>query len=203
MEADWTIALAADDPIVVVPWAASEKEGGYRFVDLRGAPNLVDSIAEAQASPPLRDGLLLLNSPDSPLWTAKCDVWTSNEEARDPWEMDAEPGDAAFCAGSYIDLLARNREFGSSFPRQEAWLRRVTGRLRAAESRASRVELVLRHAEVEGRAGFAVSWFVEGCGASAAIAEQRWANALALSLTVIVESLQTEAHERYNEHTGE
>ena len=203
MEADWTVALAADDPIVVVPWAASEKEGGYRFVDLCGAPHLVDSIAEAQARAPLRDALLLLNSPVSPVWTAKCDLWTTNDEPRDPCEMDAEPGDTAFCAGSYIDLLARDPGFRESFPLQERWLRRVTGRLRAGGSRASRVELVLRHAEVEGQSGFAVSWFVEGCGASAAIAEERWANALTLSLTVILESLQAGAGERYNKHTGE
>jgi hypothetical protein len=203
MEADWSVALAADDPVVVVPWAASEAEGTCRFVDLRGNLNLIDSIAEAQASPSLRNALLLLNSPESPWWTAKCDAWASSDEPRDAYEMDAEPEDTAFIAGSYIDLLARDHEFGESFPRQEEWLRRVTGRLRTARARASRVELILRHAEVEGRSGFAVSWFVEGCGASTTVAEQSWANALTLSQAVLVESFQTDAGGRYNEHTGE
>jgi hypothetical protein len=208
MEADWAVAMGADDPIVVVPWAASAEEGNCRFIDLRGNPHLVDSIAETRASAPLRDALLLLNSPGSPVWTAKCDLWRTDDESRDPWEMDAEPRDTAFCSGSYIDLLARDRAFGSSFERQEEWLRRVTQRLRGAGGKASRVELVLRHAEVEGRSGFAVSWFVEGCGATAALAEDRWSHAMALSLAVILDSLsgsdgEQGAVKRYNERRGE
>jgi hypothetical protein len=203
MEADWSVALAADDPVVVVPWAACEAEGSRRFVDLRGNLNLIDSIAEAQASPPLRNALLVLNSPDSPWLTAKCDAWVTTDEPRDAYEMDAAPEDTAFIAGSYIDLMARDPEFGGSFPRQEEWLRRITARLRAARARASRVDLILRHAEVEGRSGFAVSWFVEGCGASATVAEQNWANALTLSQAVLIESFQTDSGGRYNGHTGE
>jgi hypothetical protein len=203
MEADWTVALGKDDPVVVVPWVASQQEGGCRFVDLRGNPHLIASIDEAQTNPRLRDALLRLNSAGSPFWTAKCDLWRTSDEPRDPYEMDAEPGDTDFCTGSYIDLLASDQDFRASFPRHEDWLKRITGHLRAAKSKASRVELVLRHAEVEGRSGFAVSWFVEGCGASTAVAEQRWSDALALSLAVIVESLQTDARGRYNDHTGE
>jgi hypothetical protein len=192
MEADWSVALAADDPVITVPWAASGA-GPHkcRFVDLRPGGQQIDEIEEARARPALRSALLQLNGAQSPLWTAKCDAWASSaEEGAEPfdaYEMDAEPGDTAFGAGSYVDLLARDLAAMSCFERQERWIRVVTERLRVIPSRAARVELVLRRAEVEAMPGFAVSWFVEGCGATAESAGRRWAEALTLSLAVIIE----------------
>jgi hypothetical protein len=50
------------------------------------------------------------------------------------------------------------------------------------------VELVLRGAEVEAAAGFGVTWFVEGCGATAQRAGQNWRTALDLALAVIMDA---------------
>jgi hypothetical protein len=50
------------------------------------------------------------------------------------------------------------------------------------------VELVLRSAEVEAAAGFGVTWFVEGCGATAQRAGQNWGTALDLALAVIMDA---------------
>jgi hypothetical protein len=185
MEADWSVALAADDPVIAVPWAA--------FVDLRLNQDFIDEIAEAKLNPPLRSALLALNSIGSPLWTAKCDVWTTCDEPYDPYEMEAEPGETAFGAGSYIDLLARDLETRESFALQEEWLRWLTGRLREVTASAARVDMVMRHAYVEGRSGFGVSWFVEGCGVTPKRAEQSWVNALGLALAVIMQSLRSDA----------
>jgi hypothetical protein len=203
MEADWAVALAADDPMVTVPWTASDEEGQCCFVDLRGNPQLVAAIPEAQTSPPLRQALFLLNSADSPVWTAKCDFWLTSDEPHDPYEMDAEPGQTGFVAGSYIDLLAHDPAFQQSFALHEQWLRRVTEQLRSLAARASRVDMVLRAARVEGQTGFAISLFVEGCGATAAMAKQQWSNSLTLVLPAIIESLQTGPGERYNHNMGE
>ena len=109
-------------------------------------------------------------------------------EAFDPYEMAAEPGETAFGAGSYIDLLPRNLSLLSSFERQERWMRVVTERLRTIPASAARVELVLRCAEVEAAAGFGVTWFVEGCGATAQRACQNWSTALDLALAVIMDA---------------
>jgi hypothetical protein len=193
MEADWTVALAAGDPVITVPWAASDDDvGKCRFVDLRLGAHLIDEIEEARAKPPLRSALLLLNAATSPLWTAKCDAWTSSvddgAEPFDAYEMGAESGDTAFGAGSYVDLLARDVSFLADFERQEKWIRAVTEVIRSAPASAARVELVLRRAEVEGTSGFAVTWFVEGCGSTAQRAAQRWAKALDLALAVITDS---------------
>jgi hypothetical protein len=192
MEADWTVALAPGDPVITVPWAASGDDiRKCRFVDLRLGAHLVDEIEEARSKPPLRSALLLLNAATSPLWTAKCDAWTSSvdegAEPFDPYEMAADADDIAFGAGSYIDLLPRDVSFLSGFERQERWIRAVTEVLRSIPASAARVELVLRRVEVEGAWGFAVTWFVEGCGSTAQRAEQRWARALDLALAVVMD----------------
>jgi hypothetical protein len=192
MEADWTVALTAGDPVITVPWAASGDDiRKCRFVDLRLGTHLIDEIEEARSNPPLRSALLLLNAATSPLWTAKCDAWTSSvdegAEPFDAYEMGAESGEIAFGAGSYVDLLARDLSCLANFERQERWIRGVTNVLRSSPAAAARVELVLRRAEVEGRSGFAVTWFVEGCGSTAQRAERRWARALDLALAVVID----------------
>jgi hypothetical protein len=105
----------------------------------------------------------------------------------DPYEMDAAPADATRSAGSYIDLLARDSGLQASFDRQERWVRAVAQALRAIPARAARVELILRRAQVNHAAGYGVSWFVEGCGATAQRARQAWSEALGLALPVIID----------------
>jgi hypothetical protein len=192
MEADWSVALAISDPVIIVPWAASgENEPKCRFVDLRLGPHLIDEIEEARRRSSLWSALLLLNGVDSQFWTAKCDAWTSSPEQGDdpfdPYEMDAEPGETAYGTGSYIDLLPSDFQSPGCFDTQERWLRTVTERLRAIPASAARVELVMRRAQVDAVAGFGVSWFVEGCGPTAQRADRGWRQAFEAALTVIME----------------
>jgi hypothetical protein len=193
MEADWSVALAADDPVITVPWASSADDTRKcQFVDLRLGEHLIDEIEEARTRPALRSALLLLNSGNSQLWTAKCDAWSSSAaegaEPFDGYEMDAESGETGFGAGSYVDLLPRDFVLLSSFELQERWIRAATQALRVIPANAARVELVLRHAQVEGTRGFGVTWFVEGCGATALRATEAWARALNLALPVIMDA---------------
>jgi hypothetical protein len=187
MEADWSVALGADDPWITVPWSAEE---GLRFLDLRRDPQLVNEIQEARASKGLASALLSLNGDASPFSTAKCGLWTTSAEQgeppADPYELDAEPGATDFTCGSYIDLVAPDTELLWSFDGLERWMRTITERLRVMPSKASRMDLVLRRAEVHGVEGFAVSWFVVGCGATAAEAVRSWEAALQVALQVIV-----------------
>lgn len=198
MEADWSVALAADDPVITVPWSADKPapDGlcGRRFVDLRLDGHLIDEIEEARTRPALRSALLLLNGAESGLWTVKCDAWTSSadrgDQPLDPYEMDAQPGHTDFGAGSYIDLLPRDTACRSSFERQERWMRDITEKLRATPATAVRVELVLRRAEVHAAPGFGVTWFAEGSGATADEAARKWGEALTLALAVIMDASQ-------------
>jgi hypothetical protein len=187
MEADWSVELMADDPVIVVPWASkSDDTQKCEFVDLRLGEDVVDELEEARQVPELRAALLLLNSTASPLWTAKCDTWKSDSPT-DPYEMDAAPADTSFSFGSYIDLLARDNALQVSFDRQEQWVRALTETLRAVPARAARVEFVLRPAQIHHATGYGVSWFVEGCGATAQRAREAWNEALRLALTVIMD----------------
>ena len=193
MEADWSVALAAGDPVITVPWVAPGDDlNQCIFVDLRQNLDRIDEIEEARAKPGMRSVLLLLNGAGSQFWTAKCDTWNSSavegDEAFDPYEMDTDPQETAFGTGSYIDLLPRDTALLSCFECQEFWMRTVVERLRVVTARAVRVELVLRHAEVEAVSGFAVTWFVEACGATVERAEQRWGEALDLALAVAMEA---------------
>jgi hypothetical protein len=188
MEADWSVELAADDPVIIVPWVASSDDARRcEFVDLRLGAHLIDEIEEATPAPELRAALLLLNSARSPLWTVKCDTWES-DTPMDPYEMDAAPADAILSAGSYIDLLARDSGLQASFDLQERWIRAVADTLRAVPARAARVELVLRRAQVNHVSGYGVSWFVEGCGATTQRARRAWSEALGLALPVIMDA---------------
>src|SRR5580704_6933482 len=101
MEADWSVALAADDPVIAVPWASSAGDTRKcHFVDLRLGEHLIDEIEEARSRPALRSALLLLNSGESQLWTAKCDAWSSSVsfvfKHKTAYEMEAEPGETSF-----------------------------------------------------------------------------------------------------------
>ncbi len=192
MEADWNLALGSGDPVIVVPWSGPDDDPGCRFVHLRAAPDRVDEVAEALAHPPLRSALLRLNGPHSHLWTAKCDAWTTGPDTGDapfdPYEMDAEPGTTAFGAGCYIDLLPRKAPFFTCLEDQRRWMQAVVAKLRATPAGATRVELVMRPADVDDTAGYGFTCFVEGCGATAQAASQRWAEALGLALAVLLDT---------------
>ncbi len=193
MEADWQVALAADDPVIVVPWSATAEDASLcRFVDLRQGSDRIDEIDEARRTPALRSALIALNGSGSQWWTAKCDTWNSSieegDEASDPYEMDADPGETAFGAGSYIDLLPRERVLLASFESCECWMRSLVAKLSSIPVRAARIDLVLRRASVDGVSGFGVTWFVAACGPTAERAEQSWCEALHLSLEAITKT---------------
>jgi hypothetical protein len=193
MEADWSVELAGDDPVIVVPWQSPPGLEGVsilQFIDLRATPQSIDKIEEARDRPALRSALARLNT--GGLWTAKCDAWMSGGEegssgAIDPWEMEAAAEEARFAVGSYIDILALDLEARRSFAIEESWVRRLVEESRHRELRCARTDFVLRRAEIHGVAGFGVTWFVEGCGPTAELAELKWSEALAMVLPTVMD----------------
>ena len=190
MHADWTVACAADDPWVVVPWVAKSRcDETIRYIDLRAAPQRLEEIPEAVQYPCLAKALRRWNQADTSLFTAKCDVW--NYPAR---LFDAEdlPG-FDYARGSYIDLLSVEPELFSSFAACEQQLRSWTEIARSIPLPATRCEWTLRRARimpslVESSAaaskhtspldGFATSLYVWGYGASEQSAASVWADAV-------------------------
>ncbi len=186
MQSDWTVACAADDPEVVVPWAG--KDPSLRYIDLRSAPEAMKEIPEAAEYRCVAAALRRWNQPDTFLFTAKCDVWSYPAKLFDAEDL---PG-FAYAHGSYIDLLPVDAEMFSSFSACERQLRAWTEVARSIELPASRCEFTLRPARVfpaatapanatpntPCRNGFATTLYVWGYGASLELAASAWAAAL-------------------------
>ena len=185
---DWSAACSADDPVLVVPW--HDAASGLHFVNLREDPDALDSIAEAEQFPALLQSLRALNGARSPLFTAKCDVWTADAEelAVIALELQVEPESAVAGQVSYFDLLCRDRALFTSFHQQQHLLGRMERRLAALDQPLALAEAVVRPALLDFTApqeGFCVSLYLKAVGPDAAAAGETWANALAAVTTVL------------------
>jgi hypothetical protein len=175
MEADWEVQIGPDAPIIEALWPG--------FIDLRGAPERVRDIEEASKFQALGKALIRLNRPDSQVWTAKCDVWTSDE--CDPDEMDAVPAESATGLACYLDLLPREGLVFSGLPEAESWARTLISRLRRSSSRCCRTDLVIRQAFAGNVEGLGITAYITACGTDSVAA----ANALVAALAVCVDTL--------------
>lgn len=179
MESDWTVECGADDPWVVVPWF--RKDETVRYIDLRITPERLKGIPEAAQNPCIAAALLRWNSPQSSVYTAKCDVWSY---AADLFDANDLPG-FAFAHASYIDLLALDLAVFSSFASAERSLRNLTRDAQSVDLSGTRCEWILRRARIlSAKAdgvfddGFATTLYVWGYGVSRLSAKDRWAVAL-------------------------
>lgn len=182
MLTDWSAACGVDDPVLVLPW--SSPDGALHWVDLREDPYAVNDITEAEEYPALLAALRSLNGPRSPVFTAKCDVWSMDADeldaTRDELLLDAEIATAGLA--SYVDLLWRDRAIFASRHRTEQMLYRLERMLSDLPYSLASAELVMRPAvvELEGTVGegFAVTLYVRGVGVDEAEATLRWDQAL-------------------------
>jgi len=184
MQSDWTVACAADDPKVVIPWAG--KDPLLRFVDLRQSPEALREIPEAAEYPCVAAALRRWNQPDTSLFTAKCDVWSYPAKLFDAEDLP----EFAFARGSYIDLLHVDAATFASFEACERQLRAWTEVSRSLELPACRCEWTLRPARIfsslplpppavnSSRNGFATTLYTWGYGDSPESAAIAWDAAL-------------------------
>jgi hypothetical protein len=174
MEADWEFAIAAQAdlaaPVIVAAWPG--------FVDLRGHPRRTADIPEAAHFPALARALVQLNSPASPVWTAKCDVWIP--DAFDPDELDAPPFQAHHALACYIDLLPRSDQQWTFPLLIENSCRHVCGILHAIPLRNCRADLIVRRAIVApSEQTLAITAYLTACGRSPSSARRNLSRALA------------------------
>jgi hypothetical protein len=171
MEADWEIELGDGAPVIDAGWAG--------LMDLRRFPERAGEIAETQLLPGLAEALVRLNSPGSPFWTAKCDVWLV-EEPVDPYELDAEVAEAARAVACYVDLLPRDALQWGAPESAAVACRTLVERLRAVPLSACRADLVVRHARIVPESDvLGVTAYLTACGADEARARLRLAEAMA------------------------
>jgi len=177
MEADLAVELGPDDETLEMPWAGGG--GGPRYYDLKRHPELLPEIEEARRACELGEFLKVINSAESTLETAKCDVWSSAEIG-----PEEEIFGAALKFGSYVDLLFSEEHARFSFLEHEQFARRLAQLLKKAPEMAASAEFLVRrcnyHVGEEVRDGFYITFYLFGYGDDEALARQRWAIALKL-----------------------
>ena len=177
MQADFAVELGADDETLELPWAA---EGGSPcYCDLKRHPELLSDLEEAGRVPELGEFLSKMNSPASPLETAKCDAWSSTE--MNP-EEEIFAATHKFC--SYVDFLFSDEPKRFSFPEHERLATRLTQLLQRAPEIAAAAELLIRrcyyHDKEENREGFYITFYLFGYGDDEIQSRQHWAVGLQL-----------------------
>ena len=183
MQADFAVELGADDETLEMPWAA--EEGGPRYYDLKRHPELLSKLEEAVRAPELGEFLSKVNSLQSSLETAKCDVWSSTEI-----NPEEEIFEATHKFGSYVDLFFSDEPKRFSFPLHEQLAKRLTNLLQRAPEMPVSVEFLIRRCyyhepeEIPGqeeiRDGFYITLYLLGYGKDEVRSRQNWAIGLKL-----------------------
>lgn len=173
MDVDWAVELGADDPTLAVPWESDG--GGLRYYDLRARPELLLYVDEATQHRELGEFLSAVNSAQSRLQSAKCDVWTSRELS----EPEGIYGAACkFC--SYVDLIFADLAPRMDFSQHEEFARRLTTLLQRAPQISAAAEFIVRRAHYDGKSGFYFTFELAGYGDDEEDAKKRWTIALDL-----------------------
>src|SRR5271170_5631679 len=123
MDADFSIELGREDPVLDFPW--KDPEGKLFYADLKRHPELLARIDEAQKFSELGDFLRVVNSARSVVQTAKCDAWTTTELS-----VEEEIYNASHKFASYVDVVFSTPERSLTF--HEQFARKLVGLLRRA-----------------------------------------------------------------------
>ncbi len=177
MDADFSIELGREDPVLDFPW--KDPAGKLAYVDLKRHPELMASIEEAAQFPELREFLRTLNSPRSMVETAKCDAWATSELS-----PEEEIYSASHKFASYVDVVFSNADARLSLSAHEQFARKLVALLRRAPEIRSGAEVCVRRcyfAEDGGvREGCYGTLYVSGYGNDEASARLNWGVALKL-----------------------
>jgi hypothetical protein len=190
VQADFAVELGADDETLDMPWAA--EGGGPRYYDLKNRPEHLLKLEEAVRVPELGDFLSKVNSPRSPLETAKCDVWSTTEI-----NPEEEVFEATHKFGSYVDLLFSEEPKRFSFSEHEHLAKHLTQLLQRAPEIVAAADLLVRRCyycrqeEIRGqeeiRDGFYITFYLFGYGDDEIQSRQRWAIGLKLVQNAILQ----------------
>jgi hypothetical protein len=209
MDADFSIELGREDPVLDFPW--KDPAGKLAYVDLKRHPELLARIEEAEKFPELGEFLRATNSARSLVETAKCDAWGTTELS-----PEEEVYDASHKFVSYVDVVFSNidvrqsslrqssvhpsswhqsssRQFSlrESLPAHEQFARKLVELLRRVPETPSAAEVCVRRCyfgEDGGvREGFYCTLYVSGYGNDSASARQNWGVGLKLVGNAIVQ----------------
>jgi hypothetical protein len=172
MEADWEIEIDGEAPIIDACWPG--------FVDLRSEPERVRELSEVRQLPALSNMLVRINGSNSPVWTAKCDVWPVDDFDR--FELNAPDSDDLCAQACYVDLLPGSDEQWASNPEMAAaFCKNLCARMRSVVLRGCRADLILRRAVmVPGEFDLGITAYFIGCGVTEADASVQLESAFAV-----------------------
>jgi hypothetical protein len=177
MDADFSIELGRDDPVLDFPW--TDPTGKLAYFDLKRHPELLAKVEEARKFPELAEFLRSINSPRSPFESAKCDAWSTNE-----LDADEDVFDASQKFSSYVDLICTSLDQRQSFDFHEGFARKLRDLLRRAPETPASVEICVRRcffgAPEKTCEGFYFTLYVNGYGEDESAAHKNWAIALKL-----------------------
>jgi hypothetical protein len=184
MDADFSIELGREDPVLDFPW--NDPAGKLAYVDLKRHPELMAQIEEAQKFPELRESLRILNSPRSMVETAKCDAWATTELS-----PEEEIYDASHKFASYVDLVFSEMDARLSLSRHQQFVKKLVELLRRAPEISSSVEACVRRCyfgeDGAVQEGFYFTLYVSGYGNDEARALQNWGVGLKLVGNAVVQ----------------
>ncbi len=185
MDADFSIELGRDDPVLDFPW--SDPSGKLAYFDLKRQPELIRNIEEAARFPELASFLKTVNSHTSLVESAKCDAWSTTELT-----PEEEIFHARHKAASYVDLVFSQTDSRLSFPLHEHFVKRLVELLRRAPEIRSAAELCVRccyfHGGKDDRDGYYITLYVSGYGDDADQARMNWGIGLKLVGNALVQS---------------
>src|SRR5271166_1094498 len=173
MDADFSIELGREDPVLDFPW--QDPAGKLAYVDVKRHPELIAQIEEAQTFPELREFLRTLNSPSTMVETAKCDAWVTTELSG-----EEEIYNASHNFGSYVDIVFSGVENRGSLPAHEQIARKLVDLLRRSPETPSAAEVCVRRCffrtNGEGgiQEGFYFTLYVSGYGNDDRSARRNW-----------------------------
>ena len=116
-------------------------------------------------------------------------MWALDPAEIDPFEFDAEPGEAVRGRACYVDILPRHPAVFTSFLLTETWARAFARTLAPVPIHNARAEVVVRAATSEAGQGYALTLYAFGCGGDEATAAASWEHALAAAATATIASI--------------
>jgi len=177
MDADFSIELGQEDPVLDFPW--TDPDGRISYFDLKRRPELLARIEEANRFPELHEFLRTVNSAISAVESAKCDAWTSDELS-----PEEDFFGASFKFVSYVDLVSSSECERQLLPTHQRFAKRLVELLRQTPETPASTEICVRRA-FYGPAGKTVEGFyftiyISGYGDDEARARLNWEIALRL-----------------------
>ena len=184
MDADFSIELGREDPVLDFPW--KDPAGKLAYVDVKRHPELMARIEEAEQFPELEEFLRALNSARSMMETAKCDAWETSELS-----AEEEVYDASHKFASYVDLVFSETDTRLSLSRHQQLVNKLVELLRRVPEIPAAAELCVRccyFSEASAvQDGFYFTLYLSGYGNDEARALQNWGVGLKLVGNAVIQ----------------